>query len=99
MDCNLVPAQKRLLLELLPEVLPFLKDGIKESSIDKSDECDEFSAASARVPVGFAILAAHQLRWFITQVLVFDSFFFFMCYVYSEMLGFELCCHRLIILI
>ncbi|MCI67672.1 hypothetical protein A2U01_0088931, partial [Trifolium medium] len=35
---------------------------------DKSDECDEFSAASARVPVGFAILAAYQFRWFVTQV-------------------------------
>lgn len=78
MDCSLVPAQKRLLLELLPEVLPFLKDGIKESAIDKSEESDEFSAASARVPVGFAILAAHQLRWFVTQVLVFDKLFFFL---------------------
>ncbi|XP_058787569.1 uncharacterized protein At2g39910 [Vicia villosa] len=68
LDCSLVPAQKRLLLELLTEVLPFLKDGIKESAIDKSEESDEFSAASARVPVGFAILAAHQLRWFVTQV-------------------------------
>ncbi|CAI8607246.1 unnamed protein product [Vicia faba] len=68
LDCNLVPVHKRLLLELLPEVLPFLKDGIKESAIDKSEESDEFSAASARIPIGFAILAAHQLRWFITQI-------------------------------
>lgn len=56
------------MLELMPEVLPLLKERIQESSIDKSDESDEFSAASARVPVGFAILAAFQFRWFITQV-------------------------------
>lgn len=52
----------------MPEVLPLLKERIQESSINKSDESDEFSAASARVPVGFAILAAFQFRWFITQV-------------------------------
>lgn len=52
----------------MPEVLPFLKERIKESSIDVSDETDEFSAATARVPVGFAILAAFQFRWFVTQV-------------------------------
>lgn len=66
---DVVPPQKRLLLELIPEVLPFLKERIKESSVDKSDESDEFSAASARVSVGFAILAAHQFRWFVTQVI------------------------------
>ncbi|XP_014494905.1 uncharacterized protein At2g39910 [Vigna radiata var. radiata] len=63
-----VPPEKRLVLELMPEVLPLLKERIQESSINKSDESDEFSAASARVPVGFAILAAFQFRWFITQV-------------------------------
>ncbi|CAJ2643971.1 unnamed protein product [Trifolium pratense] len=68
LNCTLVPSHKRLLIQLLPEVIPFLKDRIKESSVDKSDECDEFSAASARVPVGFAILAAYQFRWFVTQV-------------------------------
>ncbi|XP_004503224.1 uncharacterized protein At2g39910 [Cicer arietinum] len=68
LNCDLVPPQKRLLLELVPDVLPFLKERIKESSIDKSDEYDEFSAASARVPVGFAILASFQFRWFVTQV-------------------------------
>jgi hypothetical protein len=68
LNSNLVPSQKRLLIELLPEVIPFLKERIKESSVDKSDECNEFSAASARVPVGFAILAAYQFRWFVTQV-------------------------------
>lgn len=69
LNCDLVPQEKRLMVELMPEVLLFLKDRIKESSIDKSDETDEFSAASARVPVGFAIVAAYQLRWFVTQVL------------------------------
>lgn len=56
-------------MELMPEVMPLLKERIKESSIDKSDEGgDEVSAASARVPVGFAIVAAYQFRWFATQV-------------------------------
>ncbi|WJX32359.1 hypothetical protein P8452_20692 [Trifolium repens] len=68
LNSNLVPSQNRLLIELFPEVIPFLKERIKESSVDKSDECNEFSAASARVPVGFAILAAYQFRWFVTQV-------------------------------
>ncbi|KAL2333325.1 hypothetical protein Fmac_014538 [Flemingia macrophylla] len=62
------PPEKMLVLELIPEVLPFLKERIRESSIDKSDESDEFSAASARAPVGFAILAAFQFRWFVSQV-------------------------------
>ncbi|KAJ7955051.1 putative ARM repeat superfamily protein [Quillaja saponaria] len=41
---------------------------VELSSIDKSDESDEFSAASARAPVGFAIVAAYRFRWFVTQV-------------------------------
>lgn len=60
--------EKELLIELLPEVLPLLKSRIKESSIDKVDDGDEISAASARVPVGYAVVAAHQLRWLLTQV-------------------------------
>ncbi|KFK36884.1 hypothetical protein AALP_AA4G184300 [Arabis alpina] len=53
-----------LVIELLPIVLPELKDGIKESSIGKNiDEEDVL-----RPPVGYAVLAAHQLRWFVTQV-------------------------------
>lgn len=55
-------------MDLMREVLPLLKDRIKESSIDKSEDGDEVSAASARVPVGFAIVAAYQFRWFVTQV-------------------------------
>ncbi|KAK7293730.1 hypothetical protein RJT34_16603 [Clitoria ternatea] len=70
-NSEFVPKEKRLLLELMPEVLPFLKERIKETSIDKSDESDEFSAALAKVPVGFTILAAFQFRWFVTQVASF----------------------------
>ncbi|KAJ6350322.1 hypothetical protein OIU78_006482 [Salix suchowensis] len=65
---GLVNEEKRLVIELLPEVLPLLKDAIKESSIDKSADGDEISAASARAPVGSAIVAACQFRWFVTQV-------------------------------
>ncbi|XP_024023047.1 uncharacterized protein At2g39910 [Morus notabilis] len=68
LDCGVVPEEKRLVVELMPEVLPMLKDAIKESSIDKSDDADEVSAASARAPVGFAIVAAYQFRWFVTQI-------------------------------
>ncbi|KAI5346523.1 hypothetical protein L3X38_014402 [Prunus dulcis] len=68
LNCGSVPEEKRLLIELMPEVLPLLKNRIKESSIDKSEDCDEVSAASARVPVGFAIAAAYQFRWFVTQI-------------------------------
>ncbi|KAK9913678.1 hypothetical protein M0R45_037488 [Rubus argutus] len=63
-----VPEEKRLVVELMREVLPLFKDRIKESSIDKSEDGDEVSAASARVPVGFAIVAAYQFRWFVTQI-------------------------------
>ncbi|KAH7537506.1 hypothetical protein FEM48_Zijuj03G0100100 [Ziziphus jujuba var. spinosa] len=65
---GLLPDEKRLVVELVPEVLPLLKDAIKQSSIDKSDECNEFSAATARMPVGFAMVAANQFRWFVTQI-------------------------------
>ncbi|KAG6760144.1 hypothetical protein POTOM_036645 [Populus tomentosa] len=48
-DCGgLVGEEKRLVIELMPKVLPLLKDGIKESSIDKSVDGDEISAAPAR---------------------------------------------------
>jgi hypothetical protein len=66
-DCVSVP-EKRLVVELMPEALPLLKERIKESSIDTSDEVHEVSAASARVMVGFAVVAAYQFRWFVTQV-------------------------------
>lgn len=71
----MVAEEKRLVVELMPEIVPSLKDSIKESAVDKSDDVDEFSAASARAPVGFAIVAAYQFRWFVTQVWIFLFFF------------------------
>ncbi|KAI3783450.1 hypothetical protein L1987_42532 [Smallanthus sonchifolius] len=60
---------KDLLVELMPGVLPLLKSSIKESSIDKEDaDGDEVSAASARVPVAYAIVAAYQFKWLVTQI-------------------------------
>ncbi|KAF3947895.1 hypothetical protein CMV_026042 [Castanea mollissima] len=68
LDCGSVPEEKRLVVELMPEVMPLLQERIKESSIGKSDEGgDEVSAASARVPVGFPVVAAYRFRWFVTQ--------------------------------
>ncbi|XP_019182523.1 PREDICTED: uncharacterized protein At2g39910 isoform X1 [Ipomoea nil] len=67
-DLKFMPNDVRLLVELMPRVLPSLKDRIKESAIDKSIDTDEFSAASARTPVAYAIVAAHQFKWFVTQV-------------------------------
>ncbi|XP_010508949.1 PREDICTED: uncharacterized protein At2g39910-like [Camelina sativa] len=55
-------------IELLPIVLPELKDGIEKSSLGKSSDAEDVVAAMARTPVGYAIIAAHQLRWFVTQV-------------------------------
>ncbi|XP_047961924.1 uncharacterized protein At2g39910 [Salvia hispanica] len=59
---------KKLLIELIPEIFPLLKDRIKESAIDAKDENDRVSAASARAPVASAVLAAYQLRWIVEQV-------------------------------
>ncbi|XP_050211030.1 uncharacterized protein At2g39910 [Mercurialis annua] len=67
-ECGEVSEEKRLVVELIHEILPVLKERIQESSIDKGDDGDEISAASARAPVGFAVLAAYQFRWFVTQV-------------------------------
>ncbi|OVA17697.1 Protein of unknown function DUF2454 [Macleaya cordata] len=63
-----VSDEKKLVLQLMPEVLPLLKGTIKESSIDSTDDVDDISAASARAPVAYAIVAAHQFRWFVLQV-------------------------------
>ncbi|XP_065872284.1 uncharacterized protein At2g39910 [Euphorbia lathyris] len=68
LDSGLVSEEKRLVVELMPEVLPLLKESIKESCIDKDLDGDEVSSAAARAPVGFAIVAAYQFRWFVTQV-------------------------------
>lgn len=67
----------------MPEIVLLLKEMIKESSIDKSDENDEVFAASARAPAGFAILAAYQFRWFVSEV-----FFCKLKLIFSEIL----CC-------
>ncbi|XP_074308178.1 uncharacterized protein At2g39910 [Silene latifolia] len=66
-DANL-SLEQRLVIELLPKVLPLVKDKIKESSISGASEGDEISAASSRAPLGYAVVAAYQLRCFITQV-------------------------------
>uniref|UniRef100_A0A1J3JYZ2 Uncharacterized protein n=1 Tax=Noccaea caerulescens TaxID=107243 RepID=A0A1J3JYZ2_NOCCA len=56
---------EELVIELLPIVLPELKDTFERSS---NSEAEDGSPAVARKPVEYAILAAHQLRWFVTQV-------------------------------
>lgn len=71
---GVIENEKKLLMELMPEVLPSLKEKIKESAIDASDESDGVSAASARVPVAYAVLAAYQLRWIVGQVTVSCAF-------------------------
>ncbi|KAK6929441.1 Glycoside hydrolase family 17 [Dillenia turbinata] len=58
----------RLVIELLPQVLPLLKDKIKESCVGDGDDNADIFAASARVPVDYAIVAAYQFRWFATQI-------------------------------
>ncbi|KAL8093565.1 uncharacterized protein At2g39910 [Apium graveolens] len=68
LDFSLLSDEQKLVIELMPQVMPLLKEKVNESSIDKSDEADEISAASARAPVAYAIVAAYQLRWFVTQV-------------------------------
>lgn len=74
---GVIETEKKLIVELMPEVLPSLKGNIKESAIDASDENDGVSAASARVPVAYAILAAYQFRWFVAQVFVYDHRHYF----------------------
>ncbi|KAF5947856.1 hypothetical protein HYC85_013813 [Camellia sinensis] len=50
-DLRLMSDEKKLAAELMVQVLPSLKASIKESSIDKSEDGDEVSAAVARSPV------------------------------------------------
>ncbi|XP_047336301.1 uncharacterized protein At2g39910 [Impatiens glandulifera] len=57
-----------LVLELMPEMLSRVKDTIKESSVNKLDSGNDISSATARAPVVFAIVAAYQFRWLLTQV-------------------------------
>lgn len=69
LELSLLSDEQKLVVELMPQVMPLLKDKINESSVDKSDDADEITAASARAPVAYAIVASYQLRWFVTQVL------------------------------
>ncbi|CAM8892170.1 unnamed protein product [Rhodiola kirilowii] len=69
LDCGLVEGDgKRLVVDLASELFPLLKGTIKESAIDRSDDIDQVSAACARAPVPYAIMAAYQFRWFATQI-------------------------------
>lgn len=70
LDSEFVAKETRLVIEFMPQMLPLLKDRIKESSIGSADD---ISAASARVPVAYAIVAAYQLRWLVTQVFCFTN--------------------------
>lgn len=67
-DLRFAPNECKLAVGLMPDVLPLLKGVIKESAVDPAE--DEFYAASARVPVVSAVLAAFQFRWLVTQVRV-----------------------------
>lgn len=55
-----------MVIGLLPDVLPAVKGVIRESCVDTEEE--EVIAASAKAPVGYAIVAAHQFRWLVSQV-------------------------------
>ncbi|KAF7131862.1 hypothetical protein RHSIM_Rhsim09G0171700 [Rhododendron simsii] len=68
LDSGLMKEEEKLVAELMGEVLPLLKERIKESSIGKGDDGDEISAAVARTPVAYAVVASYQFRWFVTQV-------------------------------
>lgn len=72
LDLTLLSNEERLVVELMIQVLPLLKESIKTSSIDGSDDGDDILAASARTPVAYAVVAAYQLRWFVTQVVAFN---------------------------
>ncbi|KAM3234412.1 putative protein isoform X1 [Capsicum chacoense] len=63
-----LPNDKMLAIHLMPQLLPLLKDTIKQSAIDKSIDGHEITSASAGVPVAYAIIAAYQFRWLISQV-------------------------------
>ncbi|KAL6995881.1 hypothetical protein U1Q18_006015 [Sarracenia purpurea var. burkii] len=67
-DLSLMSEEKKLTSVLMSGVLISLKASIKDSSIEKSEDGDEISAAVARSPVVYAIVAAYQFRWFVTHV-------------------------------
>ncbi|KAK8967945.1 hypothetical protein KSP40_PGU002587 [Platanthera guangdongensis] len=59
-------AEHEMVAELMSEVLPELKAAVKQTVVDPDDEM--FVNASSRAPVASAIVAAHQFRWLVTQV-------------------------------
>eukprot|EP01018_Ginkgo_biloba_P022753 Gb_12768 [translate_table: standard] len=66
LDLTIIGRDRRLLLDLMPTVLPMLKDAIK-SSCSSTNE-DELDASFASTPVSSAVIAAHQMRWCLKQV-------------------------------
>ncbi|KAG6538384.1 hypothetical protein ZIOFF_003502 [Zingiber officinale] len=59
-------SEREMLVELMPDVLSVVKGVIKESSVDTKSE--DIFASSAKTPVDYAIVAAHQFRWLVSQV-------------------------------
>ncbi|RRT65386.1 hypothetical protein B296_00032679, partial [Ensete ventricosum] len=59
-------SEQEMVIGLLPDVLPAVKGVIKESCVDTEEE--DVIAASAKAPVAYAIVAAHQFRWLVSQV-------------------------------
>lgn len=59
-------SENEMVAEMMPELVPLVKGLIKESCVDAEEE--DFVAASAKAPVGHAIVAAHQFRWMVSQV-------------------------------
>lgn len=76
MELSLVAEEdERLVIDLMPDLLPLIKNTIKNSSVDGDADGDEISAASARTPAAYAVVAARQFRWFVTKVeFLFSSF-------------------------
>ncbi|XP_020523657.1 uncharacterized protein At2g39910 isoform X2 [Amborella trichopoda] len=66
MDFGAIDKGERLMVALMPRIMPILKGSIKETSIDTNEDMVE--AACARAPKEYAIVAAHQLRWWVKQV-------------------------------
>ncbi|KAK1292668.1 Uncharacterized protein QJS10_CPB17g00009 [Acorus calamus] len=65
-ECLSSSVRSGLVEDLMPSLFPLLKGVIKDSSIDPTDDDEgEFGAAS---PVAYAVVAAYQFRWFVTQV-------------------------------
>ncbi|XP_020578500.1 uncharacterized protein At2g39910 [Phalaenopsis equestris] len=60
-------AEREMVAELMVEVLPELKAAVKETCVDPDEEV--FVAGSERAPVAKSIVAAHQFRWLVTQVM------------------------------